>query len=1015
MKKVSLWRAVGLLTILALAGCGGVSSGNPPISPVDAVAAAKAALTVGYAPGDSAASVTKNLTLPTTGLDGSTIAWTSSNPAVVTNSGVVTQPTTQDANVTLTATITVKTASDTKAFPVTVKAQMTDAQAVAAAKAALTIGYASGDSASSVTQNLTLATSGIDGSEIGWATSNPLVVTTAGVVSRPLTGTANVTLTATITVGAASDTKGFALTVMPQLTDAQAVAAAKAALAIGYASGDSASSVTQNLTLATSGIDNSAIGWTSSNEAVVGTDGTVTQPVTGDATVSLTATITVGAASDTKAFQVTVKAQMTDAQAVAAAKAALAIGYQPGDAASSVTQDLSLPVTGAAGTSVAWTSSDPAVSTTGVVTRPVTDDLPVTLTATISLNAASDTKVFIVTVKAQMTDAEAVAAAKAALTIGYAQGDSAASVTQNVTLPVTGSSACTIRWASSDAATISAAGVVQQPAIGNEQVTLTATISSHAVSDTAQFTVTVIGQTSDAAAVAAAKAALNIVYASGDSAASVTQNVGLATSGADGCTISWSSDTPAVISATGTVTQPQGDPVVVTLTAIISSHAVSDTKQFVLTVQPVMNDLAAVEADKAALTIGYGPGDSATHVTGNIVLPTSGVNGSTITWATSDPAIISISGGVTVPTDNDANVTMTATITKGMASDTASFALTVKALLLSSWIDVNAISPGNGAIEVDPGIVVKIPFQRALDISTVTTDTFQIVQTSNSANVPIFVSYDSDSQTVSLTPQSALAQNTQYSTIVGTTLKDSGEISLPSTMGFSFTTLSYDDILSQWKFNGDGSDASGNGNTLMNITGSFDTEIVHEGSASLYLDGTGQNGVSNINLGTQLTVAVWVNVDNPIQFSINTIMANATTDEETNGFKLGINHWNTSDESVVIEVGDGSTGGKWITQPGLIQPGSWYHLAFVIDEPNQILKIYYNGAEAPLSFTSDEGFTVDQFHYDFKTSGPFTIGSFPSEMDGFPGSYGFKGHLDDMRVYNRVLSADEIAKIAQEK
>jgi hypothetical protein len=40
----------------------------------------------------------------------------------------------------------------------------------------------------------------------------------------------------------------------------------------------------------------------------------------------LTAAITVGTASDTKTFPLTVKAQMTDAQAVAAAKAALAIG-----------------------------------------------------------------------------------------------------------------------------------------------------------------------------------------------------------------------------------------------------------------------------------------------------------------------------------------------------------------------------------------------------------------------------------------------------------------------------------------------------------------------------------------------------------------------------------------------------------------------------------------------------------------------------------------------------------------
>jgi hypothetical protein len=938
--------ACGLACLLwiSLTGCGSQSPKSIQIPPTQAVAAAKAALTIGYAAGDSASAVTQSLTLPTSGLDGSTIAWSSSNSAVVTAAGAVTQPVTGDASVTLTATITVGSTSDTKAFSITVKAQMTDAQAVAAAKAALGIGYAAGDSASSVTQSVTLPATGIDGSTVTWASSNPLVITTAGVVSQPLTGGASATLTATITVGSTNDTKDFVLTVRPQLTDAQAVAAAKSALAVGYASGDSASSVTQNLTLPATGIDNSAIAWTSSNADVVSNAGAVTQPVTGDATLTLTATITVGTASDTKVFPVTVKAQMTDAQAVAAAKAALAIGYQAGDAATSVTQNLTLPVTGAAGCSVSWQSSDPAITTNGTVGRPVTGDLPVTLTATISLNAASDTKVFIVTVKAEMTDAEAVAAAKAALTIGYAEGDSAASVTQNLTLPVTGSSACTISWASDNVHVVFETGVVHRPATGDTQVTLTATISSHAVSDTAQFTVTVKGQISDLDAVAAAKAALDIVYASGDSAASVTQNVGLPSTGADACTVSWASDTPEVISIAGAVVPPSSAAAIVTMTATITSHSTSDTKVFLLTVQPVMDDAAAVAADKAALAIVYGPGDSASQVTGNIVLPTSGANGSTITWETSDPAIVSISGGVTVPSDSDASVTMTATISRGAASDTASFPLTVKALLLSSWVNSSMIAPGNGAIEVDPGIAVKIPFQRPLDPSTVNDTTFQIVQTGNSQSVPIVVSYDGPSQTVTLTPDSPLAQDTEYSTVVSPAVKDSDETSLPSPMGFSFTTLSYAEILSQWKFNGDGSDSSGNGNTLSNITGFFDTVTVHEGSASLYLNGTGQGGTSNINLGTQLTVAVWVNVDNPIQPSINTIMSNTGTQEESNGFKLCINHWETSDESVVIEVGDGSTGGKWLTAPGLIQPGSWYHLAFVIESSAEDLLQRSGGA-----------------------------------------------------------------------
>ena len=53
-------------------------------------------------------SVIANLTLPTEGTRQSSITWQSSNPAVITNEGVVTRPEagTGDAMITLTATIT---------------------------------------------------------------------------------------------------------------------------------------------------------------------------------------------------------------------------------------------------------------------------------------------------------------------------------------------------------------------------------------------------------------------------------------------------------------------------------------------------------------------------------------------------------------------------------------------------------------------------------------------------------------------------------------------------------------------------------------------------------------------------------------------------------------------------------------------------------------------------------------------------------------------------------------------
>ena len=75
--------------------------------------------------------------------------------------------------------------------------------------------------------------------------------------------------------------------------------------------------------------------------------------------------------------------------------------------------------------------------------------------------------------------------------------------------------------------------------------------------------------------------------------------------------------------------------------------------------------------------IGYAASDSAESVTQNIMLPATGENGVTISWASSDAASISTTGTVTRPNDADTEVTLTATLTKNMASDERAFTLTV--------------------------------------------------------------------------------------------------------------------------------------------------------------------------------------------------------------------------------------------------------------------------------------------------------------------------------------------------
>jgi hypothetical protein len=93
----------------------------------------------------------------------------------------------------------------------------------------------------------------------------------------------------------------------------------------------------------------------------------------------------------------------SDAAIVVADKDALAIGYSGSDGANNVTADLTLPVTGASGSAIAWLSDTlEVIANDGAVTRPAADagDVEVTLTATITSGEASDTKEFTVTVLA---------------------------------------------------------------------------------------------------------------------------------------------------------------------------------------------------------------------------------------------------------------------------------------------------------------------------------------------------------------------------------------------------------------------------------------------------------------------------------------------------------------------------------------------------------------------------------------------------------------------------------------
>lgn len=194
----------------------------------------------------------------------------------------------------------------------------------------------------------------------------------------------------------------------------QAVAAAKEALDLG-----DTSAVTSNLTLPQTGTD-VTITWKSSDKNVIEvttnegtTTGTVKRPAysKGDATVTLTATITstaVTTVKDTKTFTVKVlKADETAQEKADRIAKGLALTFATGDSATSVTGDITLPEKPTDAEELTWTSSnEDIVSIAGAVTRPAGQDIQVTLKATVTAkvgesDTATATKVFVVTVKAE--------------------------------------------------------------------------------------------------------------------------------------------------------------------------------------------------------------------------------------------------------------------------------------------------------------------------------------------------------------------------------------------------------------------------------------------------------------------------------------------------------------------------------------------------------------------------------------------------------------------------------------
>ncbi len=141
------------------------------------------------------------------------------------------------------------------------------------------------------------------------------------------------------------------------------------------------------------------------------------------------------------------------------------------------------------------------------------------------------------------------------------------------------------------------------------------------------------------------------------------------------CDVRWETTNSDVIANDGTV-NAQKTETKVTITGIFTvqeDNSLGAQKSFEITVLADPDDNSAVEAAKAALTLG-----DVSALKSNITLPSVGRKGTSITWQTSDSNVISADGVIKASPGIDKTAVLTATISRGEASATKEFTVTVK-------------------------------------------------------------------------------------------------------------------------------------------------------------------------------------------------------------------------------------------------------------------------------------------------------------------------------------------------
>lgn len=216
------------------------------------------------------------------------------------------------------------------------------------------------------------------------------------------------------------------------------------------------------------------------------------------------------------------------------------------------------------------------------------------------------------------------------------------------------------------------------------------------------------------------------------------------------------------------------------------------------------------------------------------------------------------------------------------------------------------------------------------------------------------------------------------------------------TIGFLFFSLQsfsssdlQNGLVAYYPFDGDAKDKSGHSADLT-VTGATLVKDRNNNDNSAYsFNGTSDKMTSSVDFGsaTTYTVAAWIKTsESNLKFYLNLVLHSSTdTDGE------GLNMWTEQGEAGLAVSLPGTNSAS-----GALVADEWTHVAGTYDGTN--IKFYVNGV---LKNTT-------------KWVGSFALGVCNLEI-GFQDNIYWSGSIDEVAIYNRVLSEAEISELKDTK